>query len=154
MCFQIVNIRKWQRYGHVLAGRWWPWSRTVLAPSLPQVGLLSVRPVRRPVLCEQQFCKSPTWVNALMLPWLYSPGISDEIFKAAFLLQFIINSLERKTFKCSESFTAQCFVLDPLCWYLWRYQRVGCQSLFIALAGGDGQRACGSALVVDGRCCV
>lgn len=74
------------------------WSRTVLAPSLPQVGLL----------CEtcEKTCRlwtavlqEPTGVNALVLPWLYSPGNSDEIYKAAFLLQFIINSLKIKNSK-------------------------------------------------------
>lgn len=45
-----------------------------------------------------------------MLPWLYSPGNSDEIYKAAFLLQFLINSVKRK-FKSSGNFIAQCFLL-------------------------------------------
>lgn len=80
--------------------------------------------------------QEPTGVNALMLPWLYSPGDSGEIYKAGFLLQFIINSLKRKNSEAVKVLIAQCFLLDPLCWFSWGYWCVGWQGLFIVQARG------------------
>ena len=72
----------------------------MLAPSLPQVGLLAARPLHwKTYALWAGGLHEPTRVNVLMLPWLYSLSSSDEIYKAVFLLRFHNEYSEKKKLK-------------------------------------------------------